>query len=225
MVAAGDVVTYRVRLFNRGPGGAPDAQVRDALPAGLTWLPKRSDPRCAEEIDEIVCSAETALDAGESTQFVIRARIGQDVRGIVTNQIRGSSSQPDPNPGNNRARATITVTKPAPPTAAQRPLIKPPAVISPQGTTDLYPGPVPTNADQIARVKVTCRPIVSSLRITPRGDFRYCIITRRADGSISLTVQAAAPVSITIKVTAPAVPGYDAMDIRYRYRVGLSAAS
>jgi hypothetical protein len=71
--------------------------------------------------------------------------------------------------------------------------------------------------DQIATVRVTCRPIVDRVS---RGDFHYCRLERRADGSIALTTRGDLPLRVTLTVTAPATTGYERMVVRYRYRVG-----
>jgi uncharacterized repeat protein (TIGR01451 family) len=216
-VPAGGLVTYHLTVKNNGPGAAGDAQARDVLPAGLTWLPKRSDPRCTNENNAIQCSVEGTLARGEATRFTIVARVGASVRGTVVNTARVSSSQPDTNPRNNRSRATITVT---PPVQQQVPLVDPPTRIRPTGTTVIYPGPVPTNAGQRARVSVTCQPLLRDSRGVLRGDFQYCRVIRGANGSIAVSVTGRIPVSVTVRVTAPAKSGYSAMDIRYRYSTG-----
>ena len=58
----------------------------------------------------------------------------------------------------------------------------------------------------------------SGLRCGLQGRRR---LTRRAqtpaDGSIWIVVPGTTPLSITVRLTAPAVPGYSKMDIAYRY--------
>jgi uncharacterized repeat protein (TIGR01451 family) len=220
IIPAGSVVTYRLALTNNGPGSTADAQVRDVLPTGFTWMPNRSDDRCTNESNAVTCTVDSVLRPGDSTTFILRARIANSMRGVVTNTARASSSQPDDNPRNNRARARVTVVGELTP---QVPLVQPPRNIDPQGTTQLYPGPVPTNAGQTASVTVTCRPIVlrrTDGLVAPQGDFTDCRVIRGANGSVSVWVRGTRPVRVTVRVTAPAVPGYTALDQRYSYTVG-----
>lgn len=222
IIPAGSVVTYRLTMTNNGPGSTADAQVRDMLPTGFTWLPNRSDNRCTNESRAVTCTVDSVLRPGDSTTFVIRARIAKNIRGTVINTARASSSQPDDNPRNNRARARVTVVGDITP---QVPLVQPPRSIKPQGTTQVYPGPVPTNAGQTATVTITCRPIVlrsatADAAITPQGDFTDCRVIRGSNGAVSIWVRGARPVQVTVRVSAPAVPGYTALNQRYRYTAG-----
>lgn len=210
-VPAGGTATFRITVTNRGPGATSDAQVVDTLPAGLSFDRAASDPRCTNEESRIQCSADRTLKSGDSVTFRLVARVADDLRGKVTNSAVGSSSQPDPKPSNNRDRVTITVT---PPIQDQVPLIEPPDRIKDRGATKLYDRRPPTNAGQDARVQATCRPIVKRL---PRGDYSYCRLETRPDGSIWIVVPGTVPLDITIRVTAPAVAGYSAMDVAYRY--------
>jgi uncharacterized repeat protein (TIGR01451 family) len=210
-VAAGGTATFRITLTNKGPGATNDAQIVDVLPDGLTFDRAASDARCTNEQSRIQCSADGTLRSGGSTTFRLVARVDGDLRGTVRNVVTASSSQPDPDPANNRDRVTITVT---PPTQDQVPLIEPPRRIKDSGSTKLFDERPPTNAGQDARVQVACQPIVQR---TPRGDFSYCRLETRADGSIWIVVPRAIPLDITVRLTAPAVPGYSRMDIAYRY--------
>lgn len=213
-VPAGSLVSYRLVVTNNGPGATSDAQIRDRLPAGLTWVRSKSDPRCTDENAAIQCSVDGTLKRGASTRFTIVARVDSTLRGRVVNTARVSSSQPDDNRRNNTSRATITVT---PPATAQVPLVDPPTRIRPSGTTVIYPGPVPTNAGQRATVTVTCRPLLQGGQRVVRGDFTHCRVINGANGSVSLRVFGRTPLQVTVRVTAPAKTGYSAMDIRYRY--------
>jgi hypothetical protein len=126
----------------------------------------------------------------------------------------GSSSQRDPDPSNNRGSSTITIT---PPTQPQVPVVDPPDEIKDRGQTELYEERPPTNAGQRARVQVSCMP---QMQRAPRGDFNYCTLETRADGSIWIVVPGTTPLAITVRLTAPAVPGYSKMDVTYRYSTG-----
>jgi uncharacterized repeat protein (TIGR01451 family) len=210
-VPAGGTASFRITVINRGPGSTNDAQAVDTLPEGLTFDRAASDPRCTNEQSRIQCSADRTLRSGESITFRLVARVASDVRGDVTNTVVASSSQPDPDPSNNRDRETITVT---PPIRDQVPTIDPPDRIKDRGETELYDRQPPTNAGQDARVQVTCKPVVTRI---PRGDYSYCRLQTRADGSIWIVVPGTTPLDITVRLTAPAVPGFTKMDVTYRY--------
>lgn len=210
-VPAGGVATFRITLTNRGPGSTSDAQVVDALPAGLVFDRGASDPRCSDEQGAIQCSADRTLTAGQSTTFTVVARVAADLRGKVTNAAVGSSSQRDPDPSNNGDSTTITVT---PPVQPQVPAVDPPDRIKDRGATELYDRQPVTNAGQRARVQVSCVPAVPRI---PRGDYAYCRLETRADGSIWIVVPGTTPLNITVRLTAPATPGFAKMDIAYRY--------
>ena len=210
-VPAGGTATFRITLTNRGPGSTSDAQIEDRLPAGLAFDRSASDPRCSDEQGAVQCSAGRTLQAGDSTTFRLVARVASDVRGSLSNTAVGSSSQRDPDPSNNRDRITITVT---PPVQPQVPEVDPPSDIKDRGPTELYEERPPTNAGQRARVQVSCVPQVQRI---VRGDYAYCRLETRADGSIWIVVPGTTPLDITVRLTAPAVPGYAKMDISYRY--------
>ena len=213
-VKPGGKVTYRITVTNNGPGATSDAQVEDSLPAGLTFDSAASDPRCTNEDGAIQCSAGRTLTAAQSTTFELVARVAADASGTIRNTVVASSSQRDPDPSNNRDTAAITVEPPVPPIEPQVPLVDPPDRIKDRGKTELYDERPPTNAGQRAKVQVTCMPIVQ--RIT-RGDYEYCRVKTRADGSIWIDVPGTTPLQITVRLTAPAVPGYSRMDISYGY--------
>lgn len=211
-VPAGGSAVFAITLTNKGPGATADAQVVDTLPAGLTFNRGASDPRCTNEAGSIQCSAGVTLKAGESTRFTLVAQVSSSTRGSVTNAVVASSSQPDPDPSNNRDRSTITITPPEPTDKPQKPLVEPPETIKPEGSTEIYEEKPPTNAGQRAKVQVTCVPL-----LTTRGDYSYCQVTTRPDGSIWVTVPGTGALQIAVRITAPAVPGYKKMDITYTY--------
>ena len=216
-VPAGGTAVFTITLTNNGPGSTSDAQIVDALPAGLTFDRSASDGRCTNEEGSVQCSAAMTLKAGDSTRFKLVAKVSSDASGSITNTVTGSSSQPDPDPSNNRDRTTITITPPEPPEEPQKPLIDPPDEIKSEGTTEIYEEKPPTNAGQQARVKVACQPLVYRTQPTPRGDYAYCTVTKRSDGSIWIYVPGTNALQIQVRLTAPAVPGYSKMNITYTY--------
>ena len=48
-VAAGDTLTFTLRVENKGPANATHVQLADTLPSGLTFLPGASRPLAAQQ--------------------------------------------------------------------------------------------------------------------------------------------------------------------------------
>lgn len=88
----------------------------------------------------------------------------------------------------------------------------PPATLA-IGTTVLTTKPVVTNAKQIATITVSCAPLA---RTKSAGDLVYCRVTRK-NGGVSVTVNA--PMSVKVKVSAPAKGSYLPLDEVTSYRV------
>ena len=97
---------------------------------------------------------------------------------------------------------------------SQKPVIDPPDRIKSEGTTEIYDEKPPTNAGQRANVTVTCQPLLGR---SPRGDYSYCTVTKRSDGSIWISVPGTSALQVRVRLKAPAVPGYSKMDITYTY--------
>ena len=207
----GQRVMFTVTLRNNGPDDAPGAVVRDVLPNQMMWDPQGSDARCDQDGDAIACSAGT-LSPGESTSFRIAAVVAKGATGEATNVAYGASDIPDPDPDNNTDTSTVTIKDQG--KQEQVPTTQPPDKIRDSGKTVIYNKPPKTNAGQRASVTVTCAPRGAQ----SRGDFEYCRVIRKPDGRIIIDVPGTTALRITVRLTAPAVPGYRAMDVSYEYR-------
>jgi uncharacterized repeat protein (TIGR01451 family) len=103
-VAPGDEVEYLVTARNRGPAVAQDVGAVDELPRAMRFV--GSDDGCTAVGQVVTCSSGTALAAGESTAFRIRAVLDPDYEGdgsdVVNVATATSPTDPDggdPSPG------------------------------------------------------------------------------------------------------------------------------
>lgn len=117
----------------------------------------------------------------------------------------------------DRANNTVSVSVPVQVGEVQRPVrsVGLPASIQ-QGTTVLVPRPVRTNARQIARVNVICTLLT---RAMPMGGGAPSCAVNRARGAVSITINSAAPVNVTVRLSAPAKGNYGPYEQIKRYRV------
>ena len=111
-VAPGDEVEYLVTARNRGPEVAQDVGAVDELPTAMRFV--GSDDGCSAAGQVVTCSSETALAAGESTAFRIRAVLdpgyvgdGSDVVNIAT-----ATSPTDPDGGDPSPAVVVEVVVP-----------------------------------------------------------------------------------------------------------------
>ena len=96
--------------------------------------------------------------------------------------------------------------------------ILPPTQITPGKPTVVLPGVVLTNAGQVVRVRVLCRPLNRDLLVEsrpvllggagrPTGDVALCSVRTTKKGKVTVTVLRP-PVRVIVTYSAPAVPGY-----------------
>jgi len=114
-VVGGQVLTYTIRVENRGPLDATGVQITDTLPAGLT--PLSTSPGCTlppTGSSEVLCSF-ASLPAYTATYITITARAPLVQSPLkIMNFVEASASSPaEANPTNNFASAYSTVL-PAP---------------------------------------------------------------------------------------------------------------
>ena len=102
-VCAGDTLTYRVRVANRGPATASGVRVTETLPPGTVFLSaKPSQGSCTGT----TCNLGT-LEEGASATVIYRVRPSR--RGTMTNTASVSSASAESQERNNSASATTTV--------------------------------------------------------------------------------------------------------------------
>ena len=120
-VAAGNGITYTVRVTNSGPDEAINAALTENIPANTTFQSLQPAPgwTCttppAGGAGTITCTHPDLLSGTIST-FVIGVQVGLATPSgtIITNTASASSTVADPNPGNNSAGTSTLVSGSAP---------------------------------------------------------------------------------------------------------------
>ncbi len=106
------VMTYTIRLENRGPSAAINPVLTDTLPAGTTLgaVQAPAGMTCASAGGAVSCGM-TALPAGGAVTLTLNVAPASE--GVYTNTVAASldSSQFDPHPASNTARAVTTVAR------------------------------------------------------------------------------------------------------------------
>ncbi len=103
-LVAGRDTTYRIDVTNNGPSDATGVQVRDLLPAGLSYRSLSSpDPAwsCTAAGQLITCAHAGSLPAGRTTTVVWSVAVAANFTGTATNTATVSAGTPDPDPSNN----------------------------------------------------------------------------------------------------------------------------
>ncbi len=100
----GTTITYSIRLTNAGPATATNVQVRDQLPAGITFL--SATPEAGTYDSNTGVWTVPSLASGASTTLRIAATVNTGDRVTNTAQIT-ASDQPDPDPTDNQASVTL----------------------------------------------------------------------------------------------------------------------
>jgi uncharacterized repeat protein (TIGR01451 family) len=113
-ITAGGQVMYTLIVRNNGPAGDTGVTVTDSIPAGLDAVSAVPGQGSCQIAAAVTCSLGD-LAAGGSTQILVTANVGNDVRGDVTNGAEVSGDRDDTDPTNNRDERTINVDPPPPP--------------------------------------------------------------------------------------------------------------
>lgn len=111
-VKAGDVVNYIITVRNNGPQVSTSAQMRDVLPAGLSFV---SAPGCLEASGTVTCPVGT-LAVGASVVFNINARLNTPYTGaspLVNTALVDAVGDTDPTNNSASASTPIAVLTPA----------------------------------------------------------------------------------------------------------------
>ncbi len=117
--AVGQTVAYTLTLTNNGPTTARGIQVRDALPAGLTYLD--GDANIVRSGNVLTVNLDSLVN-GNATTIFFRATVTGS--GDIENIARATSTTPDPDTTNNVGRATVKVAcPPVPVISCQQPTI------------------------------------------------------------------------------------------------------
>ena len=104
-VNAGETVTCTITVENTGPSVSRDVDIKDILPAGLTWV-GGSTPggTCVNSICQL-----GDVDVGEVVNIVVTATVESNISGTLTNEAIVFSDTHDPDPGNDSDTDTFTV--------------------------------------------------------------------------------------------------------------------
>ena len=111
-VKAGDLVNYIITVRNNGPQVSTSAQMRDVLPAGLSFV---SAPGCLEASGTVTCPVGT-LAVGASVVFNINARLNTPYTGaspLVNTALVDAVGDTDPTNNSASASTPIAVLTPA----------------------------------------------------------------------------------------------------------------
>jgi uncharacterized repeat protein (TIGR01451 family) len=111
-VIAGQTLVYSVLVTNNGPGNASGVQIRDTLPAGVTFDGDHSSNGCAIDSGQVACSV-GLLAAGANTMVTIAAIVAPGTMGPLMNTASVQGNEADNDPENDSATATTTVTQAA----------------------------------------------------------------------------------------------------------------
>ena len=106
-VVAGNQIVYNVTVANQGPSVAQDVDLKDLLPAGVSYVGGQSTQGvCVSGICQL---GDVAV--GQTVSMVITGTVGSDVpAGVLTNLAQVFSDSPDPDPTDNSDTAVTTVT-------------------------------------------------------------------------------------------------------------------
>ena len=107
-VTAGGTVTYNLTVTNTGPSTAQSVDVKDQLPAGVSFVSGTASNGgvCVSGICQL-----GNVPAGQTVTISIVGQVGSNIPAgtQLTNTATVFSDSPDPNAGNNSASATSTV--------------------------------------------------------------------------------------------------------------------
>ncbi|WP_353648310.1 LPXTG cell wall anchor domain-containing protein [Nakamurella sp. A5-74] len=116
-VVAGQDVTYRVTLANRGPSDAANAYINDAVPAGTTYQSATASgggscSTVGAGSDLVIGCTWDTIPNGATRTADITFRVPADLAagGTVTNTVTGGSDSSDPTPNTATVPGTVTYT-------------------------------------------------------------------------------------------------------------------
>jgi uncharacterized repeat protein (TIGR01451 family) len=112
-VAAGDVVTYHVRLHNGGPSDSAQPRLAMPIPSGTTLVGAAQTDgsafHCSSDGATVACAADSlAADAGAAIDVAVRT--AGDQHGTITARPVASEATSDPDSSNDASSETTEVT-------------------------------------------------------------------------------------------------------------------
>ncbi|MCM3658103.1 DUF11 domain-containing protein [Agromyces mediolanus] len=110
VVAGGAPIVFDVVATNAGPGTAPNVQVTDTVPPGMTFSASASSPTCFVLSGQVRCSV-ASLAPGASASFQIAFTAAGTTSGTFSNTAVVSGDVQDGNLSNNSSTANFTVER------------------------------------------------------------------------------------------------------------------
>jgi uncharacterized repeat protein (TIGR01451 family) len=108
-VSVGSNLTYTLVVTNHGPGPAPNAQLSDTLPAGVTFLSVSTTlGSCSFAAGTVSCGFGT-MSLNQSATVTIVVRVDQ--AGTIVNTAGVATSVSDPNVANNQIATSVTTAQ------------------------------------------------------------------------------------------------------------------
>jgi len=109
LVAAGQMLTYTLVVYNSGPSTAEDVVVTDDLPSDVIFKSAVPPPNDHSPLRWSLDS----IEAGRSREIQLAVQVSSDSSDILTNTAVVDSSTSDPNPSNNQGKARTIVVRQA----------------------------------------------------------------------------------------------------------------
>ena len=106
-VLLGGVLTYTLRVVNKGPSTGTAVTLTDHLPEGMEFVSATPSEGTCSESTTITCTIGTLGIGGSATVSVV---VTASAIGIHTNTAVATGDVPDPNTGDNTATTTTTVS-------------------------------------------------------------------------------------------------------------------
>ena len=109
-VLVGDQLTYTASVADTGPMRAPDATLRETLPAGVTFVSATaSQGSCAQAEGVVTCSLGAIANGANATATVV---VSPTQAGTLAASAAVSGKRQDPNQANDSASAQATAQAP-----------------------------------------------------------------------------------------------------------------
>ncbi|MDO8648994.1 MAG: S-layer homology domain-containing protein [Candidatus Peregrinibacteria bacterium] len=112
-IQPGGVIIYTITATNHGPGTATRVVIRDAIPAGLTYIDSQSHASCAQNGQNVVCQPNVRLARNQSVTVKIAFQVPTNAtcNAVYTNTASVSAAEQDSNVNNNTSNQVTTTVQ------------------------------------------------------------------------------------------------------------------
>lgn len=111
-VVAGQSIAWDLNVFNSGHSDAVNVVISDTLPAGTTFDPVASDPRCSAASAIVTCNLGTvAADTADVVVISVNADSSLPDLGSIANTASISSDTEDPDPEDNSSTDSVPIER------------------------------------------------------------------------------------------------------------------